>query len=475
MKPELGKPLPESIGAIHFIGVAGSGMSGIARVFAERGHKVSGSDRSDSEVVESLRNAGVSVFVGHDPAHLGDADTVVVSSAVRDHNPEYVEAKARGLQVLHRSEALRYVMRGKRVLAVAGSHGKTTSTAMLATALHRAGSDVGFVNGGVVSEWGVSSRSGSDEFFVIEADESDRSFVFYDPAIVLITNIAPDHLDFYGSMDAIFDAFEALAMTAKDRVVLCADDEGTRTMATRLAGRAELLTYGVSDNADLRITQLSPAPVARVGLSYAGDTAEIELAVPGRLNGLNAAGIVGVLLAKGMNLQEAATAVSGFTGADRRFQFHGEIGGVRFFDDHAHHPTEVKAALETAQAVVGEGSVITMFQPHLFSRTQYMAQELADAFAGGSDHTIFFDIFGSREDPIEGVTTDLILDRLPQGTSYEFEPDWDRACELAVARAKPGDIVLTMSTGDLYQIVPRLLAAKIRHDEALDGGVDASP
>ena len=176
-----------------------------------------------------------------------------------------------------------------------------------------------------------------------------------------------------------------------------------------------------------------------------------------------------MLVASGYTLVDAAAAVSGFRGADRRFQFHGEIAGVRFFDDHAHHPTEVAAALETARSVVGSGQVITMFQPHLFSRTQYMAQELADAFAHGSDHTIFLDIFGSREDPIEGVTTQLILDRLPAEASFDFEPEWDRACALAVARAQPGDIVLTMSTGDLYQIVPQLLEAKKRLERDPDG------
>jgi len=473
MKPELGAPLPETIGAVHFIGVAGSGMSGIARVFAERGHQVSGSDRSDSEVVESLRASGVSVFLGHDKDNLGDADTVVVSSAVRDNNPELVEARARGLRVLHRSEALRYVMRGKKVLAIAGSHGKTTSTAILATSLHRAGLDVGFVNGGVVSEWGVSSRYGTNELFVIEADESDRSFVYYDPQVVLITNIAPDHLDFYGSMDAIFDAFEALALTATGTVVLCLDDEGCEAMVGKLKAhnrdQPEILTYGVSEAADVQIVALEAAPRARATVRYQGETAEFELAVPGRLNALNATGVVGVLLATGMTLEAATRAVSGFTGADRRFQFHGEIGGVRFFDDHAHHPTEVGAALETARAVVGVGRVITMFQPHLFSRTQYMATELAAAFAAGSDHTIFFDIFGSREDPIDGVTTQLILDQLPPGTSYDFEPDWALACELAVGIAKPGDIVLTMSTGDLYQIVPQLLEAKRRRDGGVNG------
>lgn len=464
-KPLPGGALPDSLRQVHFIGVAGSGMSGIARVMAEQGLTVTGSDRSDSEVVESLRAAGVTVFIGHDSEHLGDADTVVASSAVRPGNPELAAAYARGLQVVHRSTALRWVMRGKRVLAVAGSHGKTTSTAMLASALHRAGRDAGFVNGGVVSQWGVSSRSGSDEFFVIEADESDRSFLTYSPECALITNVAPDHLDFYGDMESIYAAFEAFARTASS-LVLCADDEGTRELARRLVDVGAVMTYGLSEDADLKVLGIDAAPRARATVSWAGEQAEVVLDVPGRLNALNAVGVLGVALSAGLSLAEASHAVSGFSGADRRFQFHGEIGGVRFFDDHAHHPTEVAAALETARAVVGAGRVITMFQPHLFSRTQYMAAELADAFAHGSDHTIFLDIFGSREDPIEGVTTALILDRLPPGYSYDFEPDWDFACALAVARAQPGDIVVTMSTGDLYQIVPQLLRAKRTFDEA---------
>jgi UDP-N-acetylmuramate--alanine ligase len=443
-------------------------MSGIARVMAEQGVVVTGSDRSETEVVGSLRDAGITVFIGHDSTHLGDADTVVASSAVRDANPELVEAYSRGLAVIHRSSALRWVMRGKTVLAVAGSHGKTTSTAMLASALHRAGIDAGFVNGGVVSQWGVSSRTGGAELFAIEADESDRSFLTYHPSTVLITNVAADHLDFYGGMDAIYEAFEAFARTATHGVVLCADDEGTRELAKRLSGVSLVKTYGFSPDADFHIASVDPAPVARAHITYAGEHAEIVLAVPGRLNALNAVGVAGVLVDAGLSLAEAAHAVSGFSGADRRFQFHGELGGVRFFDDHAHHPTEVAAALETARAVVGAGRVITMFQPHLFSRTQYMAAELAGAFAAGSDHTIFLDIFGSREDPIEGVTTHLILEKIPPGYSFDFEPDWSRACERAVALAKPGDIILTMSTGDLYQIVPQLLETKRVWDEGHD-------
>ena len=469
MKPVPGQTLPESITHAHFIGVAGSGMSGIARVMHEQGITVTGSDRSDSEVVTALRDVGIDVHLGHEASHVGSADCVVASGAVRAENPELVEARERGLLVLHRSDALRFVMQNKRLLAVAGSHGKTTSTAMLATALFRSGRDIGCVNGGVVSEWGVSSRAGSDNLFVIEADESDKSFVNYSPAIALITNVAPDHLDFYGTLDAIYESFAEFAQTATEAVVLCADDEGTREIASRLHGTSKVLTYGFAEDAGVRILESSPAPYARAVVSLGEDTASFELAVPGRLNALNATGVVGVLVTNGMTLEEACLAVSGFRGADRRFQFHGEIEGVRFFDDHAHHPTEVAAALETARAVVGEGRVITMFQPHLFSRTKYMAHELADAFATGSDHTIFLDIFGSREDPIEGVTTQLILDKLPPGYSYDFEPDWDKACELAVAEARPGDLVLTMSTGDLYQIVPRLLEAKHRHVEASRG------
>jgi UDP-N-acetylmuramate--alanine ligase len=468
VKPLPGGDIPEKISRAHFIGIAGSGMSGIARVMAEQGVIVTGSDRSDSEVVASLRDAGITVFIGHNASHLGDADTVVASSAVRESNPELVEAYSRGLDVIHRSSALRWVMRGKTVLAVAGSHGKTTSTAMLASALHRAGIDAGFVNGGVVSQWGVSSRTGEAELFAIEADESDRSFLTYQPSTALITNVAPDHLDFYGGMDAIYEAFEAFARTATHGVVLCADDEGTRELASRLSGLSGVKTYGFSPDADFHIVSVDPAPVARAKIAYAGGKAEIVLGVPGRLNALNAVGVAGVLVDAGLSLAEAADAVSGFSGADRRFQFHGELGGVRFFDDHAHHPTEVAAALETARAVVGNGRVITMFQPHLYSRTQYMAAELADAFAAASDHTIFLDIFGSREDPIEGVTTDLILRKLPSGYSSDYEPDWTRACERAVALAKPGDIILTMSTGDLYQIVPQLLETKRAWDEAHD-------
>lgn len=469
VRPELGRAIPEELGAVHFIGIGGSGMSGIARVLAERGLTVSGSDRFASEVTESLQASGIRVWIGHEAAHVEHADTVVLSSAVREENPELVEARSRGLQILHRSEALRWIIRGKKVLAVAGSHGKTTSTAMLATAVDRSGRDVGAVNGGVISEWGVSSRWGEDELFVIEADESDRSFVDYRPAIAMITNIAPDHLDFYGTLDAIYDSFEEFARSTQDAVVVCADDEGTRHLARRLEGSHPVITYGTDSDANVVLSDLVPGPLARFTVSHEGQSATCELGVPGRLNALNATGVIATLVASGYSLEEAAGAASGFRGADRRFQFHGEIAGVRFYDDHAHHPTEVAAALETARAVVGEGSVITMFQPHLYSRTQYMASELAHAFSEGSDHTIFLDIFGSREDPIEGVTTDLILQKMAKGASYEFEPDWDKACALAVARAQPGDIVLTMSTGDLYQIVPQLLQAKRRAAGLSDG------
>ena len=449
--------LPESLGRVHMIGVGGSGMSGIARILHERGVSVTGTERSSSEVTESLREAGIDVFIGEESGHIAHADTVISTYAVRDHHPEIVDATARGIPILHRADALRFITQGYRLIAVGGSHGKTTTTAMLATAFDHIGVDVGAVNGGVVSEWGVSSRHGSSEWFVIEADESDRSFLIYHPEIALITNVAADHLDFYGSAEAVFDAFEAFARSTTGRAVICIDDRGARDIAGRVADIAPL-TYGTSADADVVLSDVQAAPVASATVTYQGESARFELSVPGRLNALNAAGVVASMIAAGFSVAEAARGVSGFRGADRRFQFHGEIGGVRVFDDHAHHPTEVATALEIAQNIVGDGTVITMFQPHLYSRTQLMAAELAHAFSVGSDHTIFLDIFGSREDPIEGVTTQMILDRLDTGVSYEFEPDWDKAVDLAVSRAKPGDVILTMSTGDLYQIVPRLLA-----------------
>ncbi len=456
LRPRRDGWLPDQLGRIHMVGIGGSGMSGIARVLHSRGHTVTGTDRAASEVTEGLEQSGIPVFIGEDSGWVDRADTVISTYAVRDHHPEMVRARERGITILHRADALRFICRGHAVMAVGGSHGKTTSTAMLATAMERLGEDITAVNGGVVSQWGVSAKAGDSRWCVIEADESDASFLIYQPEIALVTNVAADHLDFYGSLEAVWQAFDDFVASASHAVV-CLDDDGSRALASRMAGPA-LLGYGIHPDAELHLDHVEVAPVAAGQVSYRGEKARFELAVPGRLSALNATGVIGVLLQAGWSLSEAARAVSGFTGADRRFQFHGTIGGIRVFDDHAHHPTEVATALDVAQTVAGEGQVITMFQPHLFTRTQLMAGELAHAFSTRSDHTIFLDIFGSREDPIDGVTTQLILERLDHGASYDYEPDWDGAVELAVARAQPGDVILTMSTGDLYQIVPRVLA-----------------
>ena len=455
LRPRTDGWLPDELGRVHLVGIGGSGMSGIARVLAETRHQVTGTDRAASEVTESLESAGIQVFIGEDSGWVDTADTVISTYAVRDHHPEMVRARELGLTILHRADALRWLCRGKRVMAVGGSHGKTTSTAILATAMESLGEDIQAINGGVVSAWGVSSRAGSSEWCVIEADESDASFLIYQPEVALVTNVAADHLDFYGTEEAVFQAFADFVQSAGSAVI-CLDDAGSRTLVSR-AGDTPVLTYGTSPEADLVVSDIQPGPVAMATVRFDGHEARFELGVPGRLNALNAAGVVGVLVQAGWSLTQAAQAVSGFQGADRRFQYHGTIGGIRVFDDHAHHPTEVATALDIAQTLAGEGEVITLFQPHLFTRTQLMSQELADAFSAGSDHTIFLDIFGSREDPIEGVTTQLILDRLPAGVSYDYEPDWDKAVALATARARAGDVILTMSTGDLYQIVPRLL------------------
>lgn len=457
LRPRTDGWLPDDLGRVHMVGIGGSGMSGIARVLHERGYTVTGTDRNGSEVTEGLVSSGIPVFIGEDSGWVDQADTVISTYAVRDHHPEMVRARERGITILHRADALRFIIAGKKTLAVAGSHGKTTSTAMLATALDHIGEDITAVNGGVVSEWGVSARAGESPWCVIEADESDASFVIYHPEVALVTNVAADHLDFYGSADAVDQAFLDFVNTAH-RAVVCVDDEGSRRLF-RHCDPDRVISYGSSADAQLRLDLHESAPVARATVSHNGESASFELGVPGRLTALNAAGVIGVMVQAGWSLEDAARGVSGFSGADRRFQYHATVGGIRVYDDHAHHPTEVATALEVAQSVAGAGAVITMFQPHLFTRTQLMSQELADAFSTGSDHTIFLDIFGSREDPIEGVTTQLILDRMSDSASWEYEPDWDAAVALAVARATSGDVIVTMSTGDLYQIVPRLVRA----------------
>lgn len=458
IKPDLDLKIPADLGWLHFVGIGGSGMSGIARLFLEAGHRVTGSDRSESAAVLELRDLGAEVWIGHDAAHVGDADTLVVTGALWQDNPEYQEALRRGLPVLHRAHALAWLVRGTRLIAVAGAHGKTTSTGMVATALRELGADPSFVNGGVIAGYGRSAARGAGELWVIEADESDGSFELYDPAAVLITNLDTDHLDHYGSEAAVEDAFVRVASGASELLVTSADEAGARTVASR-ATAPRALTFGTAPDADVRLVDIDAAETVSFTLRFGGEDHPVRLGVAGAHNALNAAGAFAVLAGLGFDPSGIASGLEAFAGTGRRFEHHATVGGVRVYDDYAHHPTEVIAALETARSVVGSGRVIAVHQPHLYSRTQAMAAEFADAYERLADHTVVLDVYGAREDPIPGVTGALVAERFHDASRVDYLPDWQAAADRVGELARPGDLVMTLSCGDVYRIIPQLVTA----------------
>lgn len=458
IKPDFSKPVPDDLGRVHFVGIGGSGMSGIARIMIGMGQEVTGSDLRDTANVAALRELGAKISIGHSAENLGDPDTVIVTSALWPSNPEYLLAKERGIPIIHRSQALAYLTTKHRLIAVAGAHGKTTSTGMLITALQRLGEDPNFVNGGVIAELGVSAGSGKSELFVIEADESDGSFLHYQTAIALITNVDADHLDHYGSLEAFDQAFARFAQGASEFVAISADDAGAKRV-TGLLSAKRVLSFGEAADATVRIVELDASgPRVSFALQYLGEKFGAQLNIPGRHNALNAAGAFAVLVGMGYPPQESLAAIAQFAGTERRFELHGEKRGVSVYDDFAHHPTEVAAALAAARAVVGDGRLITVFQPHLYSRTQLFRREFAEALAA-SDEVVVLDVYAAREDPIPGVTGALIANEFAEPARMHYVPNWDDAPAVAARLAKSGDFIITMGCGDVYRMVPELLSA----------------
>ncbi|MBN9152487.1 MAG: UDP-N-acetylmuramate--L-alanine ligase [Microbacterium sp.] len=461
IRPDLSLPLPEQIESAHFIGIGGSGMSGLARMFLERGIRVSGSDRADSVALRDLAARGARVHVGHDAANLGDADTVVHTGAIWPENPEYVTAKERGLAVIHRSQALHWLIGGRRLVSVAGAHGKTTSTGMIVTALQRLGADPTFVNGGVIAQLGASSGSGADDLVVIEADESDGTFLLYDTAVALITNVDPDHLDHYGSEEAFDAAFTRFADRAGEAVVISADDAGARRIRERLT-HPGIVTFGEASDADLRVSAIETDGPVAFTLTRDGVSVDGRLLIPGAHNAINAAGAVAVLMSLGYALEPALRAVEDFGGTVRRFELHGVARGVSVYDDYAHHPTEVAAALAAARTVVGDGRIIAVHQPHTYSRTQHMFREFAEVLESHADHTVVLDVYGAREDPIPGVTGELVSGAFADPGRVHFVADWQSAADYTATVARDGDYVITLGCGNVYQIIPQVLDALSR-------------
>lgn len=456
IKPDFTQAVPDDLGVVHFIGIGGSGMSGIARLLIGMGHKVTGSDLRDTSNVASLREIGAKISIGHDQSHLGNPDTVVVTSALWPTNPEYLLAKQRGIPVIHRSQALAHLASSKRLVAVAGAHGKTTSTGMVITALMALGADPSFVNGGVINSVGHSSSSGKGELFVIEADESDGSFLHYDTAISLITNVDPDHLDHYGSIDAFHRVFADFANKSKEFVVISSDDHGAQEVS-KLVTRP-MITFGESDQASVRVQNIKPEARVSFELVYKEQVLSARLLLAGRHNAINAAGAVATLVGLGFDFEKSLQEVAKFAGTERRFELHGVSAGVSVYDDFAHHPTEVAAALEGARAVVGSGKLITVFQPHLYSRTRLFAKEFAEVLAA-SDEVVLLDIYAAREDPEPGVTGELIFNHFADKSRIHYVPNWDDAPAVAARLSGEGDFIMTMGCGDVYRMVPQLLEA----------------
>lgn len=467
---------PTTFGTVHLIGIGGAGMSAVAGLLAERGLTVQGSDAQEGPAVAGLRAAGVTVLIGHEAAHLDGADTVVISSAIRETNPELARARELGLPVLHRSEALAALMDDRIAVVVAGAHGKTTTSAMVAAALTAVGRqdpvlDPSYAIGGTLrTEAGPlpGHRTGAGQSFVAEADESDGSFLNYRPAVAVITNIEPDHLDHYGTVDAFEQAFADFTDRIRPggALVVCTDDPGVQRLLARvgddLAGRGvRVLGYGRTGEPDLRLGDTIETPGGwRTPLTSTLDGlpgATLELRVPGDHNAADAAAAYLAAWAAGADVVDTVRGLAEFQGTGRRFEDRGTVRDIRVVDDYAHHPTEVAALLRTARAVAGPGRVLLLFQPHLFSRTRAFAAEFAAAL-GLADLAVVTDVYAAREDPDPEVTGDTIVALAPDPERMRFVPGREDAARAVAAAALPGDLVLTVGAGDVTTLGAVILA-----------------
>ncbi|EWS99795.1 UDP-N-acetylmuramate--alanine ligase [Intrasporangium oryzae NRRL B-24470] len=458
-------PRAEDLGRVHFLAIGGAGMSGVARIMLARGIEVTGTDAKDVPVLKALVSEGARVFVGFDRAHQEGADAVVMSSSIRDDNVELVAARERGVPVLHRAQGLASLMYGQRPVAVAGANGKTTTTSLLTVALQGCGLDPSFAVGGELAKHGTNAHSGTDEVFVVEADESDGSFVVYGPEVAVVTNVQPDHLDFYETFEVVQAAYDAFVDTIRPGglLVTCADDPGAAALAERAAARGiRVLTYGFSDDADLRLRDHEQEGLtSAVTLVDGSSTATMTLGVPGRHNALNAAAAYAAAVhGLGQDPARVLAGLASFTGTRRRFEPKGVAGDVTVVDDYAHNAGKVAAVVETgARLVAGAGRLVVVFQPHLYSRTRDFAVELGRGLAA-ADVVVVMDVYAAREDPLPGVTGRLVADAVRAarpGAEVHYVPSWSDVAGLVARLTAPGDLVLTVGAGDVTMIGPEIL------------------
>jgi UDP-N-acetylmuramate--alanine ligase len=456
---------------VHFVGIGGIGMSGIAELLTNLGYVVSGSDEKRSTVTDRLQTLGVRVAIGHRAENIGDAEVVVVSAAVRPTNPEVAEAGARQVPVIPRAEMLAELMRLRFAIAVAGAHGKTTTTSMIALVLERAGLDPTAVIGGRLSAFGSNARLGRGQFMVAEADESDRSFLKLFPTIAVITNIDHEHLENYGGFDDLQQAFVDFANKTPfyGGVVACVDDPNLAPLLPRMTRR--VTTYGLTAvEADLTADAVSMGPFtvaatvkrrARRARDASKDLVtlgKLTLAVPGRHNLLNALAAVAVGTELGLSFERVAAGLKDFRGAERRFEVRGEPNGILVVDDYGHHPTEIAAVLAAARTLGRR--IVVAFQPHRFTRTAALMGAFGPALAA-ADYVVLTDIYSAGEDPIDGVTLDALGTAVRSAVSapVELAPHLDDVVAAVVRAAKPGDVVITLGAGSIGSVPERLIPA----------------
>lgn len=453
----------------HFIGIGGAGMSGIAKVLHERGEVVTGSDMRRSRYSEALLAMGVPIHIGHDAANLGDPEIVVVSTAIPESNPELVEARLKGLTVWPRARMLAELAGDRLTVAVAGTHGKTSTSSMAAAAFLAAGEDPTFLIGGELTGLATNALGGSGRHYVVEADESDGSFLLLDPFCAIVTNVEADHLDHYASLQEIVETFEAFIGKIRTGgvAVLCADDAILRELPVGEGRRR--VTYGRADDADVRLTSYRPTPDGGEFEVAFPDRAPLScsVAIPGAHMALNATGVLAAAWALGIDVALAAEGIAAFTGVKRRFEPVGAVDGVRVVDDYAHHPTEVRATLAAARAA-GDADVWVVFQPHRYTRTAALASEFGEAF-GDADRVVLLDVYSAGEAPVPGVSgktlVDSVLRRHPR-TRLAYFPHRSSVADYVARRVRPGDLVLTMGAGDVTAMGPEIVRALTELHEA---------
>ena len=447
---------------IHFIGIGGAGMSGIARIMLAKGFSISGSDKNDSSLLTSLKALGAVIFIGHDAQNLGQAELVIVSSAIAEGNPELAAAKAKNIPVVQRANALAWLMSESTSIAVAGTHGKTTTTAMLTVALQSAGLDPSFAIGGTINTAGTNAHSGSGSIFIAEADESDGSFLAYQPTGAIITNIELDHVDHFANEAAVFEVFEQFVSSIKQDgfLVACGDDPGVKTLLKRI-NRSDLriFLYGKDENNDFRMSKIALAPTtSTASISNTGKKlGELQLSLPGEHNLLNSLAAFVAATAVGAAEDKLIMGLKSFTGTRRRFELKGEVGGVKVIDDYGHHPTELTVTLIAAKNLAQSGRVLVVFQPHRYSRTAAFAPAFATALQI-ADFTFLLEVYAASEKPISGVSSLLIAKNMT-AAQVKFEPSMLTVVSEVAAMAKSGDVIITLGAGDVSSLGEPILQA----------------